>query len=128
MASIGVNMTEEITRDKLKIIDLEKKLKKNLMALGFDFGLSGSHFIKDVLINISFSPRKIHSLSTEVMTQMATKENVSVKAIDKNIRWAINKAYNHGILNKITVFAEKMPTIKQLINWLYDFFICDVSF
>lgn len=121
-------MTEEITRDKLKIIDLEKKLKKNLMALGFDFGLSGSHFIKDVLINISFSPRKIHSLSTEVMTQMATKENVSVKAIDKNIRWAINKAYNHGILNKITVFAEKMPTIKQLINWLYDFFICDVSF
>lgn len=112
---------------KIKYKELKNKIKINLTSLGFDFGLLGSHYIQEIVLYLSFNHKKIHSLSSGVFKEIAAVHNNSVKCVDKDIRWAIHKAYTCGILGQISTFASgKVPTIKQTINWLFDFFICDV--
>ena len=73
-----------------------KKLKTILMGIGFDYGLKGTHYLHELLLRILLEPRKIHNLSSKVMTELVDIGDCSVKCIDKNIRWAINKAYENG--------------------------------
>ena len=63
------------------------------------------------------------------MQEVSNTTGHSVKSIDKDIRLAINKAYKVGALKNVSFFSNgNMPTIKQMINWLFDFFISDVAF
>lgn len=115
-------MEEETKFDEIYKYNLNKKIKTTLMGLGFDFGLNGSHYLQEVLLQVLLNPKKIHNLSSMVMAEMICGDNISVKSIDKDIRWAIQKAYKVGILNKISFFNNNIPTIKQFINWIFDFF------
>lgn len=112
----------------IKKINFTKRLKANLMYLGFDFDLLGSHYLKEIAIELINKPDNLHRLTTTAMLVVANKNGITVKAIDKDIKWAINKAYDNGLLKNITVFSNgKKPTVKQLINWIFDFFIADVA-
>ena len=103
---------------------LQKKIKANMAYLGFDFSLIGSHLIKEMLLQIIQSPTYIHAFSSSVMKEMANRYNYAVKSIDRDIRWSISKAYTKGILKDIPYFTGgRAPTIKQLVNWFFDFFI-----
>lgn len=118
------NEKEKTSNYNLKKFELSKKIKMTLIGLGFDFCLLGSHYIKNVVESVVLNPEKLYSLSTKVMQEMSIVYNHSVKSIDKDIRWAIKKAYNVGSLSKISFFANgNMPTIKQLVNWLFDYFV-----
>lgn len=117
-------MEEKSTNIKRK---LEKQLKAYLMHLGFDFSLLGSHYIKDILLELSCEPSKIHKLTTRVLTEMAMIYETRVKTVDKNIRWAINKAYNSGLLGTLAVFKSGVPKMKQLFNWFIDYLLSDIT-
>ena len=109
--------------EKIQTNNLEKKIKLLLMSIGFDFSLLGSHYVKEIVVFVVKNPKQIHCLSSGVMKRISTVYEHSVKCIDKDIRWAINKAYNTGLLKKISIFSYgSVPTIKQLINWLFDYF------
>ena len=110
------------------MLQLEKKVKGNLCTLGFDYGLVGTRYISNIIMSIYKCPQLLHEICTQNLSVMAEEINKNNKAIDKNIRFAINNAYINGALSQVTIFKNNKPSLKQLINWLYDFFICDDLF
>ena len=55
----------------LKKLNFIKRLKSNLMFLGFDFDLLGSHYVKDILTILVENPSNIHKLNTIIMKEIA---------------------------------------------------------
>ena len=100
-----------------------KKVKTILIGIGFDYALLGTFYLQEIIVSVLLEPQKIHYISSKVMTDNLSLEDVSVKCIDKDIRWAIKKAYKAGILSKMHFFEDHIPTIKQLVNWIFDFHV-----
>lgn len=102
---------------------LEKQIRISLMYLGFDYSDLGSQYLNEVMVEIMREASQVHSFTSNVIKTVACKYMHTISAIERNIRTSIKKAFDGGRLNKLSCFlCDKPPTIKQLINFLFDFF------
>lgn len=103
---------------------LETRIKKALIKLGFDFSHVGSFYIITVIKKILEVPEFLHSLKNTIYEEIAKNNGVSVGAVDRDIRWALNKAYEKGALGQLTIFKDRnAPTVKEFINLFFDYII-----
>lgn len=92
--------------------------------MGFDFSNLGAQYLQDIIVEVIRSPNLLHALNTEVYSIIAKKHNTTCKSVERVTRLAIIKAHKHGLIKEIAYFCqEKPPTIKQLVNFMYDFFV-----
>ncbi len=104
--------------------EINTKVKTSLICLGFDFSNLGAQYLQDMIIEILKCPKLLHSLVTDVYGIVAKKHNTARQSVERVTRLAIIKAHKHGLIKEIGYFSkEKPPTIKQLVNFMYDYFI-----
>lgn len=98
-------------------------LRKHLSSLGFDFTLIGSVYLKDLLSLVIEKPMRVFALSSNAMVIVAEKYSKTICSIDRDVRWSIKKSFDRGCFNEYPPLNEKVPTIKQVLVWLFDFYI-----
>ena len=98
-------------------------LRKHLSELGFDFTLIGSIYLKDLLSLVIEKPMRVFSLSSNAMKIVSEKYNKSICSIDRDVRWTIKKSYDRGCFEKYPPLKDRTPTVKQVLVWLFDFYI-----
>lgn len=105
--------------------ELSQKIKIGLVHMGFDFAKMGSRYLQDVLLEVLLKPSLLHSFSTEVLIRVAEAHERTYKSVERTIRWAISDAYKvNSTMRQIQCFRQgKVPTIKQIVNFLFDYFV-----
>lgn len=99
-------------------------VKENLINMGFDFSMLGSFYLKDIIHIVIGQPQILHSVCTKLMDIVATKYNKTRKSVCGDIRWAIKKAFNKGVLKTVPCFCgDKVPPTRQILSFLFDFFM-----
>lgn len=104
--------------------EIDLKIKTSLICLGFDFSTLGAQYLKDIIIEILKCPKLLHSLVTDVYEIVSQKHNTTRQSVERVTRLAVIKAHKHGLIKEISCFGkDKPPTIKQLVNFMYDYFV-----
>ena len=106
-------------------INKKKDFRLIMIHFGFDFSLLGSIYLYEMLLEISSGNSFIKGIEIPQITKLAEKHNVKMKTYSRNIRWAIKKAYNDGMLKYIPFFENRTnaPTTKQVLAWLYHYYL-----
>lgn len=103
--------------------DLSKKIRKCLTYLGFSYSNIGTVYFQEVMELFLSDPKLIHAMTNSIFDILARKYNISnVRNIERDIRTAIIRAYEQGVLKNISCFSKSRPQIKQLACYLFDYF------
>lgn len=102
-------------------IDLIKDNIINMLNnFGFDFSLTGTKYIQDILFeNIKNCENDFDCLATS-MRSLADKYNVKLKSLNRDIRWSLEK--NIFDLDIFLRHDDYYIATKNIILWLFDFF------
>ena len=100
-----------------------KKIRRCLTYLGFNYSNIGTIYFQEVLEMFLADPKLIHSMTNSIFAMLASKYNIAnVRNIERDIRTAIKRAYDQGLLKTISCFSNTRPQIKQLACYLFDYF------
>lgn len=100
-------------------------VRENLINMGFEFSMLGSMYIKEMVHEVIKQPQMLHHICTNLMEVVANTHKKSIKSISSDIRWAIKKTFEKGILKSVPCFNNcTTPSTKQVLTFLYDFFTC----
>ena len=96
-----------------------------MVRFGFDFSLIGSQYLYEMLSEAELDASVLRRKSLQTSMVLADKHSVKIKTFNRDIRWAIAKAFNHGVLKLVPNFKElrKPPSTKEVLAWLYSYYI-----
>ncbi len=96
-----------------------------MVRFGFDFSLVGSQYLYEMLSEAELDTSVLRHKSISTSMVLADKHCVKIKTFNRDIRWAIAKAFNHGVLKLVPNFKElkNPPSTKEVIAWLYSYYI-----
>lgn len=103
-------------RDNLSII---------MVNFGFDFSLVGSVYIYEILKEVLTNTSVLRCDKIPTMTTLADRHNVKIKSFNRDIRWAIDKAYKNGLLKYVPFFEGRKtaPPTRQVVSWLFNYYL-----
>ena len=103
----------------------KKDLRVMMVYFGFDFSLMGSLYLYEMLKELTdnMSPNEV---VLPTITKLAKRHNVKMKTFSRDVRWAIKKAFDDGLLKYIPFFVHNNCTTKKLVSWLYNYYNVDL--
>lgn len=102
-----------------------KDLRLILVHFGFDFSLMGSIYIYEILKEATENSSLLNGACLPTITKLAEKHNIKMKTLSRDVRWAIKKAYEEGLLKYVPFFQgrTRVPNTRQVLSWLYHFYM-----
>jgi len=94
------------------------KIKLLMIEMGFDFSLSGSWNILEIM-NDAVESCNNGILSCFPLSKIANRHCIKGKTIDRNVRWAITKAKN--LVDLFSVEIDLLST-KDILEFMYKIF------
>ncbi|MCI7003642.1 MAG: hypothetical protein MR904_04800 [Clostridia bacterium] len=100
-------------------------LRMVMVRFGFDFSLLGSVYLYEMLNEVVSNTSVLRNKCFPTMVVLADRHCVKLKTFNRDIRWAISKAFNQGLLKFVPIFENlnKAPSTKQVLAWLYAFYV-----
>lgn len=97
-----------------------EKLQNKMCDFGFDFSLTGTKYIYELLYEYIVNSEYIMGNLQPSMKSLADKYNIKLKTLNRDIRWSIEKNF----INKNILFKEEdnISKTKNILILLYDFF------
>lgn len=96
-----------------------------MVRFGFDFSLMGSQYLYEMLVEAELDSAVLRHKSIPTSTILADRHCVKIKTFNRDIRWAITKAFNHGVLGAVPNFKDLTtpPSTKEVLAWLYGYYM-----
>lgn len=100
-------------------------VRMTMVHFGFDFSLIGSVYLYEMLKEVLENTSAIKCDVVPTMTTLADRHNIKIKTFNRDVRWAISKAYKSGLLKYVPFFEMQnaIPPTKQVLTWLYNYLI-----
>lgn len=98
-------------------MDIENKIKKELMKMGFEMKNKGDYLIINVIKYI-FLNQDVNNLEREIYPALASSMGISEKQIKWNINYSINSIYNTKseiMCHYLNIHPNEKPTSKLVI-------------
>ena len=103
---------------KLHTDKLETEVVRFVQKLGIRPNLNGYHLLVKAILLALKSPNLLHSLTKELYPKIANDYGKNVKAVERNMRKAIESAYEYDPQRMQSVFDYKVdkPYISEVLS------------